>query len=93
MTEDRFLERLRRDAARLRYEPDDVLVGRVSARVRERIARPTVAAVLASWVRPIAATLSVLTIAAALTFALLDRGDDPDTLEITVAGEKYVVGN
>lgn len=93
MTEDRFLESLRDEAARLRYEPDDVVAGRIAARVRERIAQPTVAAVLASWFRPIAATLSVLTIAAALTFALLDRTDDGETLAITVAGEEYVVGN
>ena len=93
MTEDRFLERLRQDAVRLRYEPDGVMAGRISARIRERIAQPTVATVLAAWFRPIAATLSVLSIAAALTFALLDRGDDQGTLAIEVAGEEYVVGN
>jgi hypothetical protein len=93
MTEDQFLERVRQEAARLRYEPDDVAAGRISARVRDRIAQPTVATVLALWFRPIAATLSVLTIAAALTFTLLDRSDDQETLQIEVAGEEYVVGN
>ena len=93
MTEDRFLERLREEAVHLRYEPDDVVAGRIAARVRERIAQPSVATVLALWFKPIAATLSVLTIAAALTFALLDRTGDQETLAITVAGEEYVVGN
>ena len=34
---DRFFERLRDDAPRLRYEPDDVLLTRLTARVRERV--------------------------------------------------------
>ena len=61
MNDDRFLERLRDDAPRLRYQPDDVLLTRLTARVRERVAsQPTVESFLARWFRPLAMSLGVL---------------------------------
>ncbi|HEX8170136.1 MAG TPA: hypothetical protein VF824_06320 [Thermoanaerobaculia bacterium] len=95
MTDDPFFARLRHDAARLRLQPDELALTRIRARIRERIARPTVAQLLAAWFRPLAATLSALALAAALS--LFARNDAPvtiadDTLQISVAGETYSVG-
>ena len=66
--DDLFLQRLREDAVMLRFEPDDeVLWSRLEARVRHRIrtikAAPTVAQLLSSWMRPVAASLLFLAIA------------------------------
>lgn len=67
MSDDRFFERLRDEAQKLRYEADDVAVTRLRARVRARIARPlTVADLLARWVRPIAFALGTLAIVGSL---------------------------
>ncbi len=63
MTDDTFFERLRGDARHLQFTPDDVTVARLSARIRARLAgaQPTVAQLLAGWLRPLAAALSVMT--------------------------------
>jgi hypothetical protein len=56
MTDENFLDRLRDDAARLRYDADDVTLTRLAARVRARVAaQPTVTTFLARWFRPVAA--------------------------------------
>ena len=94
MSDDRFFERLQHDASALRYEPDEVTLTRIRARIRERIARPTVAELLAAWFRPLAAALTAVAIAASVMLAVTDTPDlaaDPQ-LEVTVAGGTYVVG-
>ncbi len=69
MSDDRFFERLREDAQPLRYEPDDFMVTRITARVRERISIGTstaVAGTLARWFRPLATSMAALALAATL---------------------------
>jgi hypothetical protein len=100
MNDDNFLERLRGDARRLRYEPDDVSFVRLQARVRERVAAaPTVAQFLASWFRPLAASLAALSIVAALSTAYYADTRDQVTIdslasnsvEVSVDGATYSV--
>jgi hypothetical protein len=87
MTDDE-LERLRGDAQRLRYEPDDVTLSRLSARVRERItAPPTVAQLLARWFRPLAASLAVLAAGATLGVQYFERNQQPTTLEAAMSAD------
>jgi len=100
MTEDKFFERLRDDARPLRYEGDDFLSARIAARVREQITRPpTVAQLLAAWMRPLAASLAalVLTVTIGLTWTQRHQ-ESTDTIatnpiEIAMAGELYGVGD
>lgn len=80
MTDEQFFERLRGDAAPLRYEPDAFTLARIRARIRERIARPpiahpSVAQLLAAWFRPLAATLSAIALAAVLVVATTDESE------------------
>ncbi len=104
MTDDKFFERLRNDAALLRYEPDALMGTRIAAGVRTRIAArsvPSVAQLLASWFRPLAASLAALSLAAALGLAFIDTnnsGDSQDAsfasnpVEVSIAGG-YGVGD
>jgi hypothetical protein len=81
MTDDSFFERLRRDASALRYDGDAAMRTRLAARVRERIARPaTVPQLLASWFRPLAASLAALGLAASLALAFLPSNPSDDAL-------------
>lgn len=95
--DDKFLERLRGDAAPLRYQVDDATLARIRARIQARIGgETTVAAVLASWFRPLAAALGAVAVIAAISFAAIDSSGTAvgtPTVEIVVAGEPYVVGN
>jgi hypothetical protein len=102
MTDDRFFERLRDDARELRYEPDDVSLTRLSARVRERVAaQPTVESFLARWFRPLAMSLSVLALIATLGVqwyeraqqqtATLEAAMSADPVEISVDGNTYTL--
>lgn len=95
MNEDRFLERLRSDARQLRHEPDDLVVARVAARVRARIAQPAFSAILAAWFRPLAASLSAIALAAAISLTLYERNQpvsvSPDTVEVALGGDVYSV--
>jgi hypothetical protein len=99
MNDDNFLERLRGDARQLRYEPDDVAWVRLQARVRERIGHPTAAQFLASWFRPLAASLAALSLVAALgTAYFVDTRDQvtvdslaSNSVEISVDGATYSV--
>ena len=82
--DDLFLERLRRDAVVLRFEPDDeILWSRLQARVRGGIrtvkATPTVAQLLASWMRPVGASLVVLAIAGSIVVGLESRYGEKST--------------
>jgi len=102
MNDDKFLERLRNDAAPLRYEPDDVTVSRLRARVRDRIAaQATVAQLLAGWFRPMVTSIAALALAAVLGTAWMQQQNDttissPATvdsiassapIDVSVAGE------
>jgi hypothetical protein len=99
MSDDRFLDQLRGDAARLRYEPRDEHVWtRLAARVRDRIARAeNVPQMLAGWFRPIATFLFLLAIGAGLTVAWVDRQQPvyaveniaSHPVEITVDGDTF----
>jgi hypothetical protein len=98
--DDKFFERLRVDARPLRYEMDDVTLARIHARIREQIgeagAQPTVAALLARWFRPLAATLAAVSLAAIIGVATLGLDDltvKENVVEITAGGEVYSVGN
>jgi len=100
MNDDDFLERLRGDARQLRYEPGHVAFVRLQARVRERIvAAPTVSQLLASWFRPLAASLAALSLVAALGTTYYVETRDQVTIdslasssvEISVDGATYSV--
>jgi len=96
MTDDKFFERLRAGAGALRHEPDEITLARIRARIRERVERPTVMQILAAWFRPLAATLTAVAIAAAIGAAAIDTSTDTslaDTVEITMAGDTYRVGD
>jgi len=96
MSEDHFFERLRADAAPLRREPDEWTLARIRARIRERLApRPTVAQLLAAWFRPLAATLTVIAIAAAIGANSIDTNDvsfGEQRTELMMGGESFSVG-
>ena len=72
---------------------------RLQARVRERIAHPTAAQFLASWFRPLAASLAALSLVAALGTAYFAETRDQMTVdslasnsvEISVDGATYSV--
>ncbi|HEX6095460.1 MAG TPA: hypothetical protein VF432_03970 [Thermoanaerobaculia bacterium] len=94
--DDKFFERLRGDAASLRHRVDDATLARIHARIRERIApKPTVADVLASWFRPLAAGLTALALAAAigLTVNVSEGSFDEEQVEIVMGGDTYRVGD
>jgi hypothetical protein len=104
MNDDRFLERLRDDARQLRYEADDVLLSRLRARVRARVAAPpSVESFLARWFRPLAASLAALALAATLGVqwyesrqqqtATLDAAMSADPIEISVDGNTYTLSH
>lgn len=99
MSNDDFLERLRNDAAQLRYEPrDQALWTRLAARIRQRVRTQTsVSQLLARWFRPITASLAALALAAALSITWFERVQPASTLEamssssveISVGGDTY----
>jgi hypothetical protein len=101
MTEDKFLERLRNDAAQLRFDPkDDFVWTRLRAKVREGIRRPAnLSQMLARWVRPIIASFAILVLGAALSVAWVERTHDStyvaeamtsnNPVEITVDGDTF----
>ena len=102
MNDERFLERLRDDAAPLRYEPDAVALTRLSARVRERVAaQPTIESFLARWFRPLAMSLTALALAAMLGVqwyesrqqqsTTLEAAMSADPVEISVDGNTYTL--
>ena len=103
MNDEEFLDRLRIEARALRYEPSDIAVARVSARVRARIsaqAQPGVSQLLARWLRPLGVSLAVLALCASLSIAWIGRTSDPaldsflssaNGLEIQLDGETYSV--
>lgn len=107
MSDDRFLERLREDAAELRYEPQDSATwARLSAHVRERIARNpqpvTVAQLLTQWFRPLVTALAAVALVATLGIQWFDTSHDTmsvesamasNNVEISVDGDIYSVAD
>lgn len=95
MSEDRFLDGVREDARQLQFEADDAMWTRLSARIRERIAAPTVVELLARWFRPIAASLGAVAILASAGLTMIGSSDPAvpaDQAQITMAGDVYSVG-
>lgn len=68
MSDDRFLDRLREEARPLRFEPDQMVLARLQARVRQQIAsRPlSVSQLLVSWLRPVGMSLAALALAVSI---------------------------
>jgi len=104
MNDDRFLERLRDDARQLRYDAGDVMLTRLTARVRARVAAPpSVESFLARWFRPLAASLAALALAAVLGVqwyesrqqqtATLEAAMSADPIEISVDGNTYTLSH
>jgi hypothetical protein len=106
MGDNRFFERLREDARPLRYEPDDFMITRITARVQGRISMQTsVAGMLARWFRPLATSMAALALAAGLGLAWMSHTAPQTTptaveslaannsVEISVAGDVYSVNN
>lgn len=85
MSKDRFLERVRSEAQQLRYEPSDVAMTRMSARIRARVAAaPTASQLLANWMRPLTVSLGALAVAASLGVAWYEAQESVTT-EATIA--------
>src|SRR5947199_4796124 len=104
MDDDRCLERLRDDARQLRYDADDVMLSRLTARVRARVAAPpSVESFLARWFRPLAASLAALALAAVLGVqwyesrqqqtTTLEAAMSADPIEISVDGNTYTLSH
>ena len=91
MTDDEFTAKLRDDARALQYAPhDDRAYARIAERVQERIAQPSVADVLASWFRPLVASLVAAAIVVVVAFSVTDTEPAPG-VGISIAGEAYSV--
>jgi hypothetical protein len=86
MSDDRFLDRLRRDAQQLRYEPANDALWRLSARVQERIrSADTPAGLLAQWFRPVAAAFAALALVATLSVVWIEQNAEPVAIEAMAA--------
>lgn len=82
MNDETFFERLRNDARQLQHQPDDVTVTRLSARIRARLAaQPTVAQLLAGWLRPLAAVAAAIALAATLSITWETQNHDNPTVD------------
>jgi anti-sigma-K factor RskA len=89
-----FFEQLRHDAQHLQHLPDDVTVARLSARVRARlaaaVAQPTVAQLLAGWLRPVAAVVAAIALTAALSVMTESRNHDNPTVDQIAANNTEI---
>ena len=96
---DDFFERLREDAAPLRFEGRDALWTRLPAKIRARIdAQPDVTHLLARWFRPVTASFVTMALVAALSIVWIERSRDAalsvdaigsNSVEITVGGDTF----
>jgi hypothetical protein len=101
MNDNTFLERLRDEARRLRYDANDVTVSRLATRIRERVAaQPTVAQFLAGWFRPVASALAALALVATLGVQWFQSSREPSLetamsggSEISVDGDTYTLAD
>jgi hypothetical protein len=96
MTDDEFFERLSRDAASLRHQVDDATLTRIRARIHERIApRASVAELIASWFRPLAAGLAALALAAVIGLTMNGNGTSiaEEPVEVVMGGDTYRVSD
>jgi len=101
MTDEKFFERLREDAAQLCYTPQDEFTWtRLAANIRSRmLSDVTVAQMLARWFRPIMASFATLAIVAALSITWIETREpafnadsiSANALEITVDGDTYTL--
>ena len=101
MTDEKFFERLREDAAELRYTPqDEFMWTRLAASIRSRMmSDATVAQMLARWFRPMVASFAMLAIVAALSITWIETREpafnadsiSANSLEITVDGDTYTL--
>jgi glycine/D-amino acid oxidase-like deaminating enzyme len=105
MSDEQFLEHLRRDAEQLRFDGDDVMRSRIAARVRERIASQPqngVSYVLARWLRPVGAALATFALVATLGVQWFEQSRDTpattldaltstQTVDISVGGDTFNV--
>lgn len=96
MSEDKFLDRLRADARSLRYEIDDVAATRLRARVRSRLAesQPSVLQFIASWSRPLAASLAAVGLVATIGLAVYESEQSVSftgPVEVSMGGVTYSV--
>jgi len=100
MTEDKFMELLRDDAAQLRYTPPDnaAIWTRLPATIRGRMhADSTVSSMLARWFRPIAASFAMLAVIAALSIGWIETRESAyntdtmasNSMEISIDGDTY----
>lgn len=94
MMDETFFEQLRHDAQHLQHLPDDVTVARLSARVRARlaaaVAQPTVAQLLAGWLRPVAAVVAAIALTAALSVMTESRNHDNPTVDQIAANNTEI---
>ena len=97
---DKFMERLRDEAAQLRYMPSDhaPIWTRLPATIRGRIqADATVSSLLARWFRPIAASFAMLAVVAALSIGWIESREPAynadsiasNSMEISIDGDTY----
>ena len=82
MTDEEFLDSLKKDARNLRYEPvDPFVLERIRARIADRL-EPRVSALdlLAGWSKGIAASLAAAALALTMGFYTLSRTEPVDIL-------------
>ncbi|MBI2213485.1 MAG: hypothetical protein HYU52_07555 [Acidobacteria bacterium] len=69
MNDDDFLKTLRAEGSELRFDPGEVVLGRIEARVRSRLSEvESISETLARWLRPLAGAMFA---AAAISVATL----------------------
>ena len=95
MSDDKFLDSLRRDAAQLRYVTSDEAMSRLSAHVMARVKTPTMTEMIAAWFRPLVVSAAALALAASLAVAAIGSGESGisvEEIEISVAEGVLSVG-
>ena len=96
MSDDKFLERLREEAAGLRYEPENPAVWtRLAARIRDGIltsSQPvTVAQLLARWFRPVVISLAALALVSTLGVQWFETSHDTMSVEAAMAANNVEI--
>ncbi len=86
-------ETIRATARALRHEPDEAMLARIRSGVRVRIETPpAIAEILAGWLRPVSAIVTVVVLGIAMTLTLRPDLVTPPLLpETVVAGEVFDV--